>query len=72
MQILLGRTAWHCLNIVIESRLSIPQSHIEERRGTPIWANVQERIVDVMKKTLGIMVFEVTPRFVQYIFMKYV
>jgi len=40
------------------------QSHIEERRGTPIWANVQERIVDVMKKTLGIMVFEaICPEF---------
>jgi hypothetical protein len=34
------------------------QSHIEERRGTPIWDNVQERIVDVMKKTFGVMVFE--------------
>ena len=34
------------------------ESHIEERRGTPAWAKIQETVVDVMKKTLGIMVFE--------------
>jgi len=34
------------------------QSHIEERRGTEIWGRTKERVVDVMKKTLGIMVFE--------------
>jgi len=34
------------------------QSHIEERQGTPVWDRVQERVIDVMKKTLGIMVFE--------------
>ncbi|XP_023326738.1 protein msta [Eurytemora carolleeae] len=34
------------------------QSHIEDRRGTIVWEKVQERIVDVLKKTLGIMVFE--------------
>lgn len=39
-------------------RLMSMQSHIEERRGTAIWKNVQERVIDVMKKTLGVMVFE--------------
>lgn len=34
------------------------QSHIEERRGTAIWERTKERVIDVMKKTLGIMVFE--------------
>jgi len=34
------------------------ESHIDERRGTSIWDRVQERVVDVMKKTLGVMVFE--------------
>jgi len=34
------------------------QSHVEERKGTKIWEAVQERIVDVMKKTFGCMVFE--------------
>jgi len=34
------------------------ESHIDERRGTPTWDRVQERVVEVMKKTLGIMVFE--------------
>jgi hypothetical protein len=35
------------------------QSHIEDIKGTKVWDVVQERIIDVMKKTLGIMVFEV-------------
>jgi len=34
------------------------ESHNEERRGTPAWNKVKETIIDVMKKTLGIMVFE--------------
>jgi len=34
------------------------ESHLEERRGTPAWEKVQETVVGVMKKTLGIMVFE--------------
>jgi len=34
------------------------QSHIEDIKGTKVWDVVQERIIDVMKKTLGIMVFE--------------
>ncbi len=29
------------------------QSHLEERRGTDAWRNCQEKVVDVMKKTLG-------------------
>ena len=32
------------------------ESHLEERRGTEAWTKTQETIVDVMKKTLGIMV----------------
>jgi len=34
------------------------ESHNEERRGTPAWNKVKETVIDVMKKTLGIMVFE--------------
>ena len=34
------------------------ESHFEERKGTESWRNTQENIIDVMKKTLGIMVFE--------------
>ena len=34
------------------------ESHIDSRRGTPAWDKVQETVVGVMKKTLGIMVFE--------------
>ena len=34
------------------------ESHMEERRGTEIWKRTQENVVDVMKKTLGVMVFE--------------
>merc|ERR1711974_532732 len=34
------------------------ESHIAERRGTPAWDKTQATVVDVMKKTLGIMVFE--------------
>jgi len=34
------------------------ESHIEERRGSGAWEKVQETVVGVMKKTLGIMVFE--------------
>ncbi len=29
------------------------QSHLEERRGTEAWTNCQEKVIDVMKKTLG-------------------
>ena len=32
------------------------ESHIGERRGTPAWDKTQATVVDVMKKTLGIMV----------------
>jgi len=40
------------------------ESHIEERRGTATWNRVHERIIEVMKKTLGIMVFEaICPEF---------
>ena len=40
------------------------ESHLEERRGTEAWTKTQETIVDVMKKTLGIMVFEaICPEF---------
>jgi len=34
------------------------ESHIDERRGTQAWEKTQATVVDVMKKTLGIMVFE--------------
>jgi len=34
------------------------ESHLEERRGTPAWNKIQETVVGVMKKTLGVMVFE--------------
>lgn len=34
------------------------ESHMEERRGTELWTRTQENVVDVMKKTLGVMVFE--------------
>ena len=34
------------------------ESHNEERRGTPAWNKVKETIIDVMKKTFGVMVFE--------------
>ena len=34
------------------------ESHLKMRRGTEQFARAQENIVDVMKKTLGIMVFE--------------
>ena len=34
------------------------ESHLEERRGTEEWAKTQENVVGVMKKTLGVMVFE--------------
>jgi len=34
------------------------ESHLEERRGTPAWDKIQETVVGVMKKTLGVMVFE--------------
>jgi len=34
------------------------ESHFEERKGTESWTRTQENIIDVMKKTLGIMVFE--------------
>ena len=40
------------------------ESHLEERRGTEAWTKTQENIIDVMKKTLGIMVFEaICPEF---------
>ena len=40
------------------------ESHVEERRGTEVWTRTQENIIDVMKKTLGIMVFEaICPEF---------
>jgi len=40
------------------------ESHLEERRGTAAWEKVQETVVGVMKKTLGIMVFEaICPEF---------
>ena len=42
------------------------QSHIEDIKGTKVWDVVQERIIDVMKKTLGIMVFEVCTYFLYY------
>ena len=29
------------------------ESHLKERRGTEAWNNCQERVIDVMKKTLG-------------------
>ena len=32
------------------------ESHIDERRGTQAWEKTQATVVDVMKKTLGIMV----------------
>ena len=32
------------------------ESHIGERRGTKVWDKTQATVVDVMKKTLGIMV----------------
>ena len=34
------------------------ESHMEDRRGTEIWQKTQENVIDVMKKTLGVMVFE--------------
>ena len=34
------------------------ESHIEERRGTDVWMKTQENVIDIMKKSLGIMVFE--------------
>ena len=34
------------------------ESHVEKRRGTESWKKTQEQVVDVMKKTLGLMVFE--------------
>ena len=34
------------------------ESHIEERRGTEVWVKTQENVIDIMKKSLGIMVFE--------------
>ena len=35
------------------------ESHIKLRKGTEAYAKVQENVIDVMKKTLGVMVFEV-------------
>lgn len=29
------------------------ESHLEERRNTVSWNNCQERVIDVMKKTMG-------------------
>ncbi len=40
------------INIFCMQVLSL-QSHLEERRGTEAWNNCQEKVVDVMKKTLG-------------------
>ena len=37
------------------------ESHIAERRGTPAWDKTQATVVDVMKKTLGIMVRHLQP-----------
>ena len=37
------------------------ESHIAERRGTPAWEKTQATVVDVMKKTLGIMVRRLQP-----------
>lgn len=34
------------------------ESHLELRRGKPEWQRCQNNVVDVLKKTLGIMVFE--------------
>ena len=34
------------------------QSHLKERKGTDQYRKAQENVVDVMKKTLGLMVFE--------------
>jgi hypothetical protein len=35
------------------------ESHIKLRKGTEAYAKAQENVIDVMKKTLGVMVFEV-------------
>lgn len=35
------------------------ESHLELRRGKEEWKHCQENVIDVMKKTLGVMVFEV-------------
>ncbi|XP_059097587.1 SET domain-containing protein SmydA-8-like isoform X2 [Tigriopus californicus] len=35
------------------------ESHLESRKGTEAWQTCQDRVIDVMKKTLGVMVFEV-------------
>jgi hypothetical protein len=35
------------------------ESHIKLRKGTEAYTKVQENVIDVMKKTLGVMVFEV-------------
>jgi len=34
------------------------ESHLERRRGQPEWKRAQDNVVDVLKKTLGVMVFE--------------
>ena len=34
------------------------ESHIEERRGTEVWTKTKENVIDIMKKSLGVMVFE--------------
>ena len=35
------------------------ESHNKLRKGTEAYAKAQENVIDVMKKTLGVMVFEV-------------
>ena len=35
------------------------ESHKKLRKGTEAYAKAQENVIDVMKKTLGVMVFEV-------------
>jgi len=45
-------------------KLMAMESHFESRRDTPAWKRTHEMVVEVMKKTLGIMVFEaIMPEF---------
>ena len=51
-------------NLTPSQALMKMESHLEERRGTAAWEKVQETVVGVMKKTLGVMVFEaICPEF---------
>ena len=38
--------------------IEVVPNRSEERRGTEAWTKTQENVIDIMKKSLGIMVFE--------------